>query len=442
MRVARLAKRRGALGVFTAMLTLVGSLLVSPTAGAWSCPQSGIVCEEWWDEKVAFVTDTVEKKRKAAEDLVGKIGENPIEFVTGTIDEIVGQGGGPENLPGPESIPPGGDRAGTLANSATLRDAACPGHCLVSGVGDPRPSTFDHVPNPDGLVPHPEVPAVEPDLPQANAPTAPRCDDLATPLGGLLDCHAPLSGASVGLGAMGHGASSPVGEPNPNVGPGTFLDLGPMVPLEPGAGASPTDSATGLVSQSAAGAGVPGGFGPTRSAELLGAMATLLVVVPILALLARRISQSAALRHPVRAAVLDALAVHPGLTASALGRELGMDRTTALYHLRVLRRFGLIEAWRDGGRDRYFRVGGVDGELPKRLHSMLACGNARRVLDALAAKPGASLNALSADLGMPKSTVKWHVDKLRERGILDPSKRIVPDAAAAMPASGPATAIR
>jgi DNA-binding transcriptional ArsR family regulator len=67
-----------------------------------------------------------------------------------------------------------------------------------------------------------------------------------------------------------------------------------------------------------------------------------------------------ALAHPVRVALLEAVAVHGVLTATEGAEILGGTVANVAYHLRTLAKYGyLVEAEQRGGRERPWRLGAV-----------------------------------------------------------------------------------
>lgn len=65
-----------------------------------------------------------------------------------------------------------------------------------------------------------------------------------------------------------------------------------------------------------------------------------------------------ALAHPVRVALIEALAVHGSLTATQASEFVGESPSNCSFHLRQLARFGLIEPLGNGGRERPWRIAG------------------------------------------------------------------------------------
>ncbi|HWH07701.1 MAG TPA: helix-turn-helix domain-containing protein [Candidatus Thermoplasmatota archaeon] len=121
-----------------------------------------------------------------------------------------------------------------------------------------------------------------------------------------------------------------------------------------------------------------------------------------------RLSREDVRAHPARARLLDGARRAPGASTAALARALAMNEGTALYHLRVLERAGLLKSLAVG-RERRWTEAGASPEArtpPARA----------RVLDAVRGAPGASLTDVSRALGVAKSTAHHHVAALVAEG--------------------------
>ncbi|MFD6952919.1 transcriptional regulator [Nocardiopsis sp. TSRI0078] len=86
------------------------------------------------------------------------------------------------------------------------------------------------------------------------------------------------------------------------------------------------------------------------------------------------------LAHPLRARILDELALNGPATATLLGRRLGESSGATSYHLRQLSRYGFIgdEPGRAGGRERWWRI--RPGGWRMRGHEFLSRPETRAVV--------------------------------------------------------------
>lgn len=133
------------------------------------------------------------------------------------------------------------------------------------------------------------------------------------------------------------------------------------------------------------------------------------LLIPVLWALYHRIQAREATAHATRGRILRELTAGPA-TATELGRRLGVDRTSAAYHLRVLARAGLV-ASAPAGRERRWYLGVAPRD------AALSAG-ARRVLGAVRAAPGESVSSLARALASSKSTVHHHVVRLAAAGLV------------------------
>ncbi|WP_053947467.1 winged helix-turn-helix transcriptional regulator [Halolamina sediminis] len=118
----------------------------------------------------------------------------------------------------------------------------------------------------------------------------------------------------------------------------------------------------------------------------------------------------------VRERLLEHVRNHPGRHASALGRELDLATGQLQYHLRRLRRSGSVVADEWYGRTHYFPPG-YDERERERI-ALARRETARAILAALLTgeTPAA---ALADRLDVARSTLSYHVDRLRDAGLVE-----------------------
>jgi DNA-binding transcriptional ArsR family regulator len=151
-------------------------------------------------------------------------------------------------------------------------------------------------------------------------------------------------------------------------------------------------------------------------------------------MLYRRLSREHALRNPMRAAVLERVRSEPGATAGGLARFLGVEYRTVAHHLDILQEFGFVETRRIGAWVRFYESG-AHAPADKVARVALNSAKARKVLEARAASPTASLAAIARTTGLPKSTARWHLARLARFGVT--WKSDAPPAAAPAAAGSP-----
>ena len=109
--------------------------------------------------------------------------------------------------------------------------------------------------------------------------------------------------------------------------------------------------------------------------------------------------------------LLQLLRERPCLTAGDAARELAVDPSTALYHLRLLAREGLAVV---EGRH-YFAAGATDADERARV---VALQHAAPILDELRARPGATKTGLADALAIARPTLSLHVARLEQAGLV------------------------
>lgn len=265
--------------------------------------------------------------------------------------------------------------------------------------------------------------------------------------------HQPVPQVAVGAPAL---ASVPDESAPGSVGSSALGAASPRVDVHedalapPGGGPSAMRAALALDAAPLPGASVSAAG--DRAAVLAAPPATpvvsaLLVGLGLVALavpLYRRLVRHQVLEHPLRQRMLEEVRAQPGMTESALARALGIQHTLAVYHLRLLVEFGLVERKRFGGRTCLFAAGALSRD-DKAL--ALAQGRARELLGIVGAAPGIAQQDLARALGLQASSVKWHLDRLEGHGLLrtergPDGKKVwatvpLPPPGPAAPASGP-----
>lgn len=172
-------------------------------------------------------------------------------------------------------------------------------------------------------------------------------------------------------------------------------------------------------------------FAFTESPRLGMYLALAAALAILVAALYRRLSRQAALDQPTRIAILGFVSAEPGVTAQRIARHLGIHHRAVAHHLEVLREFGILEARRVGARLRYFRNGAVATDTEKRARVALSSGKAAGLMRVLVEFPDVSTRELARRTALAESTVRWHVERLEQLGLLC-AGRIPPEATEAV----------
>lgn len=138
------------------------------------------------------------------------------------------------------------------------------------------------------------------------------------------------------------------------------------------------------------------------------------------AFVTRYISPKEALRNPQRAMLYGFVRGHPGVHLKKLSEEFAMKTSSILWHIRKLESAELVRSERANGYRVFYPVeGGIEIRKVSRAITALQNGNARNLYEAVERRPGASPNDLAQLLHIHAGTVRWHLRKLREYGLVD-----------------------
>lgn len=110
---------------------------------------------------------------------------------------------------------------------------------------------------------------------------------------------------------------------------------------------------------------------------------------------------------------------NPGCVESEISRDLGIKRGTLRYYLGRLDTEKLIFTLRKGKVKGIFHIGCSGFAEQNKLCLLTKSSNTRRtVLDTIISEPGVTRQELSSSLGLDKSTIHWHITKLREDNLV------------------------
>lgn len=280
-----------------------------------------------------------------------------------------------------------------------------------------------HIANP---IAAPEGPLVTFDSPSFAAPSLLHASPQVTP--------AAVGPSTVlGLAAAAEGASASPVPTFPLSGP--FLGAETWAPVD---AAPPAPAAANAPATSSAAASAPAGWEPGEAAARLVVGPSLLL--PVWAMY-RRIRATRALDQPQRKDIYDRVVAEPGMTPGDLRAATGLHYTTCVHHLRILERLGMIELKRLGGQLRVFENHSRYSPTEARALAAARSPTARALLWLALARPGVTQADAAKHLGVARSTVKHHVDRLVEWGVLQVEAdaanvrlRVAPGATAALQA--------
>lgn len=309
--------------------------------------------------------------------------------------------------------------------------------------------------SPQGCAP----PAVD-DLQPPPAPSLARVPELGADAGAAMAGLAeradpvPLLPPAVAGADAGDNPLPPPGEVWRWVGPVTLLPVTsmaaspepepPLVPASPGPGGAsasswppslhptprgtadgaapdPRGAAAGphpLVGTATSRPGLGASGPPSATPGAMLALACAGLLLPAWALY-RRVQRGHLLDLPTRQALVAAIRAAPGATAGELSTRLGLHYTTVEHHLRALHAAGLVAARRLGGQMRYFEPRPSHGVLETAALTAARTHAAAALLRLVLKAPGLAPAAAARRLGLGRSGVKYHVDRLVAWGLLE-----------------------
>ncbi|HVL87881.1 MAG TPA: helix-turn-helix domain-containing protein [Candidatus Thermoplasmatota archaeon] len=146
---------------------------------------------------------------------------------------------------------------------------------------------------------------------------------------------------------------------------------------------------------------------PRLDPPLLLAFTTVAGLLALAASLFSRIGRERVLDHALRARLCERLRDRGAATASALARDLGVDRTTAEYHLQRLLAAGIVRAPVVGSR----RVWALAGQPDAPLHRAVSPTGAR-IHAEIASRPGETRAQIARNLQLSSALVRHHLTRL------------------------------
>jgi predicted transcriptional regulator len=122
-------------------------------------------------------------------------------------------------------------------------------------------------------------------------------------------------------------------------------------------------------------------------------------------------------RSPNRRRILLHIQAHPGSCLQEIADSIGLTRTALAHHLRALERDALVARNQQGRRVLMF-PSSITRPAHRSVLGVLRQASARAVLEALYANPTESYRKVAMRLGVAPHTLRWHVQRLQEHGII------------------------
>jgi len=136
----------------------------------------------------------------------------------------------------------------------------------------------------------------------------------------------------------------------------------------------------------------------------------------------KRISGRNVLDQGVRSKIYDHIKENPGVHYSAIADEIGINRGTIRYHLKVLQICGKVRAFHGDGYVRYFENNMKFNEYNQRVLHHLRNNTSKKILEVLVKNPDVSRKEISLAVGVSGPSVSWHMKRMCEDGIVSTSR--------------------
>ena len=123
-----------------------------------------------------------------------------------------------------------------------------------------------------------------------------------------------------------------------------------------------------------------------------------------------------------RKKILSYVSENPGCSESDVLSELDMKRGTFRYHANKLQLSNLLVALRQGRFINYFTKGSSNEKVLQATGSNTQSDTRKCVLETICEEPGVTGKELSEKLGVDKSTIHWHISRLKDENAIRDEK--------------------
>lgn len=130
-----------------------------------------------------------------------------------------------------------------------------------------------------------------------------------------------------------------------------------------------------------------------------------------------KLHKSDVLNNKVRETMVQAIRADPGITPPQLQELTGAGWSTVVYHLGVLEKNKLVSSLIDGRHKRFFPYENVNWSDRGRI-AVLKNEQSRHLYEMILQEPGVGPSDLSSRVGVSRSTIYWHVERLEKAGLV------------------------
>jgi predicted transcriptional regulator len=136
----------------------------------------------------------------------------------------------------------------------------------------------------------------------------------------------------------------------------------------------------------------------------------------------RAVDHSNAVGVLKRKKIYDFIKANPGVCTSELVNYMDLSRGTLRHHLNILETENMVEAHSDRGRVRFFQNNSTYGEKEKLVISVLQNEMTRKIIHNILHEECNTNGDLARNMGIPKSTINWHINQLKESDLIEENK--------------------
>lgn len=124
------------------------------------------------------------------------------------------------------------------------------------------------------------------------------------------------------------------------------------------------------------------------------------------------------LENSSRLRVYSYIQTKPGAYISEIVEHVALDREIVKYHIKTLKAKNKIEAYKDGGKTRYFENLLVYDEDEKKVISALQNQTNKKIIEEILDERCNTNVALAHEIGVSRPTVSWYIKNLRGIGLI------------------------
>lgn len=133
----------------------------------------------------------------------------------------------------------------------------------------------------------------------------------------------------------------------------------------------------------------------------------------------RHVDSDNVLEHPLRAGILETVKGRPGIHLRELSQVHDTAVTNTQWHLRKLEMAGLVRTQKVSGRRLYYPTqGGIQSRELALQNAATRNPNAESIFGYIQGHAGCNQRGLAEALEMNPGTVRWHLRRLEEAGLI------------------------